>query len=125
MPILTETQLQEFGVALLAAGGANDSEALIVGRSLVQANLRGHDSHGVMRIPFYVKQVQDGKLNAGSDLTVVQESSGTIVGDGNWGFGQVLSRQLMEKLMAKASTAGIASGSLRQSAHIGRLGEYA
>ena len=117
--------MQEFGVALLAAGGANESEALIVGRSLVQANLRGHDSHGVMRIPFYVKQVQDGKLNAGSDLNVVQETSGTVVGDGNWGFGQVLSRQLMEKLMDKASTAGIASGSLRQSAHIGRLGEYA
>ena len=125
MPILTETQLQEFGVALLAAGGANETEALIVGRSLVQANLRGHDSHGVMRIPFYVKQVQDGKLNAGSDLAVVQETSGTIVGDGNWGFGQVLSRQLTEKLIEKASTAGIASGSLRQSAHIGRLGEYA
>lgn len=125
MPVLTETQLLEFGKSLLAAGGANDSEADIVGSSLVQANLRGHDSHGVMRIPFYVKQVQAGKLKAGSDLNVAHETSGTIVGDGNWGFGQVLSRQLMDKLMEKASTAGIASGSLRQSAHIGRLGEYA
>lgn len=125
MPVLQETQLLDFGVSMLAAGGANENEATIVGRSLVQANLRGHDSHGVMRIPFYIKQVQDGKLNAGSTLQVAHETSGTIVGDGNWGFGQVLSRDLMERLMEKAGEAGIASGSLRQSAHIGRLGEYA
>jgi uncharacterized oxidoreductase len=125
VPVLQETQLLEFGVSLLAAGGANENEAAIVGRSLVQANLRGHDSHGVMRIPFYVKQVQDGKLNAGSTLQVAHETSGTIVGDGNWGFGQVLSRDLTERLIEKAGEAGIASGSLRRSAHIGRLGEYA
>ena len=125
MPVLQETQLLEFGVSLLAAGGANETEAAVVGRSLGQANLRGHDSHGVMRIPFYIKQVQDGKLNAGSTLQVAHETSGTLVGDGNWGFGQVLSRDLMERLIDKAGEAGIASGSLRQSAHIGRLGEYA
>ena len=125
MPVLQETKLLEFGVSLLAAGGANETEAAVVGRSLVQANLRGHDSHGVMRIPFYIKQVQDGKLNAGSTLQVAHETSGTLVGDGNWGFGQVLSRDLMERLIDKAGEAGIASGSLRQSAHIGRLGEYA
>ena len=125
MPVLQETQLLEFGGSLLAAGGANEKEAAVVGRSLVQANLRGHDSHGVMRIPFYIKQVQDGKLNAGSTLQVAHETSGTLVGDGNWGFGQVLSRDLMERLIEKAGEAGIASGSLRQSAHIGRLGEYA
>ncbi|MBC8291034.1 MAG: Ldh family oxidoreductase [Planctomycetes bacterium] len=125
MPVLQETQLLEFGVSLLAAGGANEHEAAVVGRSLVQANLRGHDSHGVMRIPFYIKQVQDGKLNAGSTLQVVHETSGSVVGDGNWGFGQVLSRDLTERLIEKAGEAGIASGSLRQSAHIGRLGEYA
>ena len=125
MPVLQESQLQKFAEALLTGGGASSEEAAIVGRSLVQANLRGHDSHGVMRIPFYVKTVQDGKLNAGSNLKIVSETSGTIVGDGNWGFGQVLSRQLMERLIEKAAEAGIASGTLRQSAHIGRLGEYA
>lgn len=125
MPVLEESQLLEFGKALLAAGGASAAEAEIVGRSLVGANLRGHDSHGVMRIPFYVKQVQDGKLTAGADLEIIHETSGTVIGDGSWGFGQVLSRQLMDRLIAKASTSGIASGTLRRSAHIGRLGEYA
>ena len=125
MPTLTEEQLLEFGTALLAAGGATAEESEIVGRSLIQANLRGHDSHGVMRIPFYVKQVQEGRLKSGAELSVVYETASNIVADGSWGFGQVLSRQLMDKLIEKASQVGIASGTLRQSAHIGRLGEYA
>jgi uncharacterized oxidoreductase len=125
MPILSEEILLEFATSLLGAGGATADEAAIVGRSLIEANLRGHDSHGVMRIPFYVKQVQDGRLTAGAQLSVVNETAASIVADGSWGFGQVLSRQLMDKLIAKASEVGIASGTLRQSAHIGRLGEYA
>lgn len=125
MPVLHDAPLFEFAKALLAGGGATQAEAAIVGRSLVDANLRGHDSHGVMRIPFYVKQVQDGRLTSGASLSVVHETSGTLVGDGSWGFGQVLSQQLMDRLIEKASQVGIASGTLRQSAHIGRLGEYA
>ncbi|MHC4875357.1 MAG: Ldh family oxidoreductase [Planctomycetota bacterium] len=125
MPVLESSKLLDFAKALLAAGGALPKEADVVGRSLVDANLRGHDSHGVMRIPFYVKQVQDGKLTPGATLDVVNETPGTIVADGSWGFGQVLSRNLMEWLMDKAAESGIASGTLRRSAHIGRLGEYA
>jgi len=125
VPVLNESVLFELGKALLAGGGATAQEATIVARSLVDANLRGHDSHGVMRIPFYVKQVQEGRLTAGSTLTVEHETPATIVADGHWGFGQVLSAQLMSKLMDKAAQVGIASGTLRQSAHIGRLGEYA
>ncbi len=68
MPILSRDVLLNFGVSLLSAGGATEEEARIVGRSLVEANLRGHDSHGVMRIPFYVKQVQEGRLHSGATL---------------------------------------------------------
>ncbi len=125
MPVLESSQLLNFAKALLTAGGALPQEADVVGRSLVDANLRGHDSHGVMRIPFYVQRVQEGKLTPGATLDVVNETPGTIVADGSWGFGQVLSRNLMEWLMDKAATSGIASGTLRKSAHIGRLGEYA
>ncbi|MCA9069466.1 MAG: Ldh family oxidoreductase, partial [Planctomycetaceae bacterium] len=55
MPIITRDALLDFGAALLKAGGATEEEAQVVGRSLVEANLRGHDSHGVMWIPFYIK----------------------------------------------------------------------
>lgn len=125
MPIISRDALLDFGAALLKAGGATDEEAQVVGRSLVEANLRGHDSHGVMRIPFYIKVVQEGRLNAGATLSVVHETPSALVCDGGWGFGQTLSRDLMERLMTKAAETGIACGTLRQSAHIGRLGEYA
>ncbi|HEX4149053.1 MAG TPA: Ldh family oxidoreductase, partial [Pirellulales bacterium] len=51
MPNLPAAVLTDFGAALLAAGGLSAEEARLVAESLVAANLRGHDSHGVMRIP--------------------------------------------------------------------------
>jgi uncharacterized oxidoreductase len=125
LPVISEKQLIEFSSSLLSAGGASDSEAEIVAESLVQSNLRGHDSHGVMRIPFYIGRVQEGILKPGSVLKVETETVSSLVCDGGWGFGQVLSRDLMERLIHKAADSGIACGTLRQSAHIGRLGEYA
>jgi hydroxycarboxylate dehydrogenase B len=125
LPTLTESALAEFARNLLSAGGATDAEAEIVADSLVQANLRGHDSHGVMRLPFYLGRVKAGALHPGATLTVESETASALVCDGGWGFGQVLSRELMRRLIAKASETGVACGTLRQSAHIGRLGEYA
>lgn len=125
MPILAEPMLSDFARALLAAGGASEHDAAVVSRSLVQANLRGHDSHGVMRIPFYVGAVKQERVRAGQSLRIERETGSTIVAEGGWGFGQVLSRELMERLIEKARESGIASGTLRAAAHIGRLGEYA
>lgn len=125
MPTLTESALKEFARQLLAAGGATATEAEVVADSLVQANLRGHDSHGVMRIPFYVGRVKAGGLHPGAQLKVVHETPSALVCDGGWGFGQTLCRDLTQRLMDKAAATGVATGTLRQSAHIGRLGEYA
>lgn len=125
MPVITADRLLEYSVQLFTAGGAPAEAAQIVANSLVQANLRGHDSHGVMRLPFYVDRIQDGKLDPNSALRVDQETPGSLVCDGGWGFGQVVARELIERLIPKAAETGIACGTLRQSAHIGRLGEYA
>jgi len=125
LPVLQEDVLFDFAKRLLQAGGASELEADIVADSLIQSNLRGYDSHGVMRIPFYVGRIQAGALQPGSTLRIVQETSSVLVCDGGWGFGQVLSRELTQRLIEKASTSGVACGALRQSSHVGRLGEYA
>ena len=125
MPVVQKEDLLSFAVDLLHAGGATPEEARIVADSLVQANLRGHDSHGVMRIPFYLQNVKAGTLQPGAALRIERETPSALVCDGGWGFGQVLGRDLTRRLIAKASQTGIACGTLRQSAHIGRLGEYA
>lgn len=125
MPVLSHSALTRFAESLLTAGGASDEEAAIVADSLVQANLRGHDSHGVMRIPFYLGRVKEGILQPSARLQVEHETDAALVCDGGWGFGQVLCRDLTTRLIGKAQKLGIACGTLRRSAHCGRLGEYA
>ena len=124
MPTLRPSQLQEFATRLLQAGGASAAEAQIVGRSLVDANLRGYDSHGVMRIPYYVQAIKEGEVVPGEELTVLDEGPSRVVADGNWGFGQVQAVRLLKMLASKAHTAGQAIGTMTHSGHIGRLGEY-
>lgn len=125
MPVLSEDQLLSFASSLLAAGGASADEAATVANSLVGANLRGHDSHGVMRIPFYVGRIAEGILQPGAEVTFEHETPASVVCDGGWGFGQISSLRLMNRLIEKAAENGVACGTLRRSAHIGRLGEYA
>lgn len=125
MPTISEPELLRFATDLLQGGGIGPSQAAVVADSLVQANLRGHDSHGVMRIPFYVAKVKDGSVNPAAVLQLEKESPAVIVADGGWGLGQVLVRDLMLRLTAKSLATGIACGTLKRTAHIGRLGEYA
>ncbi len=125
MPTISESNLLRLAQDLLQTGGLPPEAAAVVADSLVQANLRGHDSHGVMRIPFYVAKVKDGSVNPRATLTLEKDHPAVIVADGGWGLGQVLVRDLMSRLICKAKTTGIACGTLRRAAHIGRLGEYA
>lgn len=125
MPTIPHQRLRSFARRLLFAGGAAAEEADIVADSLAGANLRGHDSHGVMRIPFYLARLRDGGLQPGAVLRIERETPAVLLCDGGWGFGQVLSRRLMTRLMEMAEKTGVACGTLRRSTHIGRLGEYA
>ena len=118
MRVFSEEELCQITRRLLLAAGADEEEADVVSRSLVEANMYGHDSHGVMRLPFYIDRMQQGVLKQGSRLQIVNETESAIVADGGWGFGQVIARDLMERLITKADATGVASGSLRQSAHI-------
>lgn len=124
MPAISASTLEPFAIALLQAGGATPQEAELVGRSLVDANLRGYESHGVMRIPFYIQAMAEGEVVSQAELTVLSESDSRLVTDANWGFGQVQANRLMDRLTEKTRTAGLAVGTMIHSGHIGRLGEY-
>jgi len=122
--IIRPASLEQFTQSLFVAGGIGAEEAKVVARSLVGANLRGYDSHGVMRVPFYIAAVRDGRVRPGQGLEIERETPAALVCNGNWGLGQVLARDLIERLMSKARVTGVAVGTLRQAAHIGRVGEY-
>jgi uncharacterized oxidoreductase len=125
VPIISAESLAAFAARLFEAVGVGQRESQIVSESLVGANLRGYDSHGVMRIPFYVAAIRDGRVKPGQTLEIEHETAAALVCDGGWGLGQVLARDLVGLLIAKAKLVGIACGTLRQAAHIGRVGEYA
>ncbi len=125
MPTFAAVALQPFVQNLFVAAGVPADSAATVARSLVDANLCGHDSHGVMRAPQYIGFLKDGKYRADVPLTVLHETPAVLATDGGWGLGQVQAYRLLDQLMAKAKLLGVAAGSIRNCGHIGRLGEYA
>ncbi|MGE3822216.1 MAG: Ldh family oxidoreductase [Isosphaeraceae bacterium] len=125
MPTFSASLLSDFVTAIFQDSGVPEAEARTVAVSLVGSNLRGHDSHGVMRVPQYVGFVKDGIYKPGVELKVEQETPAVVVCDGQWGFGQVQSHRLLDLILPKARALGIAAGAARDCGHIGRLGEYA
>ncbi len=124
MPTLTADRLVTFAHDLFVAGGVPAEEARIVAGSLVDSNLAGHDSHGVIRIVQYLQGIADGHLKPGTPLSIVHETPAVLVCDGGWNLGQVQAHRLLLRLMDKARTVGLSAGTLRHCGHIGRLGEY-
>lgn len=124
MPTIPTESLTDFATELLRAGGVARDEARLVAESLVGANLRGHDSHGVMRVPYYLDGVRKGEVVPGAPLTVLREEASILVADGHWGFGQTQARRLTERVIGKTQATGVGVGTLIHSAHVGRLGEY-
>ena len=109
---------------LFEASGATPDIACIVARILVNANLAGHDSHGVLRIPLYLTNISEGGMNPAAEPTTVRESATTLVLDGNRGVGHLTAYRAVHQAMEKARTSEICSVSFTRVAHIGRLGEY-
>jgi uncharacterized oxidoreductase len=124
MPSFAPEILETFATSLLHAGGLGAEEAALVAHSLVGANLRGHDSHGVMRIPSYLDTACKGEVVPGAELTTLQQTPTIFSADGNWGFGQTQAQRLTRTLIEMAAGSGLALGTLIRSSHVGRLGEY-
>lgn len=125
MPTFRAPELLDFARRLFVAAGVPDDDAATVARSLVDANLCGHDSHGMIRVTQYVGFLREGHSVATAALDVLKETPAMLATDGNWGLGQVQAYRLLNRLLSKARAVGIAGGTLRRCGHIGRLGEYA
>jgi uncharacterized oxidoreductase len=124
VPTIAAEALTEFAARLLTAGGVGGEEAMLIARSLVGANLRGYDSHGVMRIPQYLSQIEKGEIVPGARFEVLKETPALLTTDGHWGFGRVQAGRLTERLIEKARRSGVGVGTMIRCAHTGRLGEY-
>ena len=124
MPTLTYDQLKTTLTSVTAALGCPPGEAEIVAESLAKANLAGHDSHGLIRVEQYAQMVKSGDIVPGAPTTVLRETPATALLDGGWNFGAVVARNAIELGIKKAREVGTGTISVRNSNHLGRLGEY-
>ena len=117
--------LRGFVAAIFRAVGCDEAEAGRIATSLVAANLTGHDSHGVIRVPRYVEDIRAGRTLVGRAPTVVLEGPTHVVLDGHYGFGQTIGPLAVDAGIARARVSGVAVVALRRSGHLGRIGEWA
>jgi uncharacterized oxidoreductase len=118
-------ELRAFVAAVFHATGSSDVEARIVGDHLVDANLAGHESHGVIRVTKYVDWHAKGMVIANQHAVVVRETMCNAVVDGQFGYGQVIGREAMDLAIAKARQSGFCAMSIRNAGHLGRIGAWA
>ena len=117
-------RLRQIAADVFKAAGASDSNAQRVANALVDANLAGHDSHGVMHIPRYVEAIDNGAIVPDTNPAIVNETPTTALVSGGWTFGQVGAEFATRIGIEKARNSGIAMIALIEATHIGRLGEY-
>ncbi len=125
MPTLDADELERVTRDIFAAWRASGDDAAWVATLLVRANLRGHDSHGVIRIPHYVRALRAGEVNPTPKIRIVAETPTIALIDGDRGFGQVVARRGIAVAMDKARAQGLSAVTLRETNHVGRLADYA
>ena len=108
-----------------ALRGRRLREAQLIAEHLVEANLRGHDSHGVGVVPMYINGVRSGGMVMNQSLKVAVDTGAMLICDAGQGAGQVMAHDAMALGIARARDEGSAIVSLRNSHHIGRIGHWA
>ncbi|WP_256831908.1 MULTISPECIES: Ldh family oxidoreductase [unclassified Paenibacillus] len=117
--------LQDFCYQVFMKAGLPEPSAAIVAESLVEADLRGVDSHGVVRTAIYLKRIEAGMIDPLSQIEKVSESDATVLVDGNNNFGSVIGRRALEIAMEKAKNNGAAFVGVKGSNHFGTGAYYA
>jgi len=124
MFVYPESDLRKFARKIFQAAGSSAADAAIVADHLVDANLLGTDSHGLIRIPQYVTDIRKGEIQASAPVKVVKETETTAAVDCGWNFGQVGAMRAMEVAVAKARKSHTACVVVLRCGHIGRLGAF-
>lgn len=124
MPTLNAHRIIETCCLLLEAAGVSHDDALVVASELCDANLVGHDSHGIMRVVQYIQMIEEGFVKPGAPCEVLTDTPVAAVLDGHFNFGQVVAAKALDMALVKARESGSATVLVRNCNHVGRLGAY-
>src|SRR5215213_9248199 len=117
--------LVDFVAEVFARSESSAEEARRIATYLTTANLTGHDSHGVIRVPLYVSWKKQGSVVPDQTVEVVVDTPSLAVVDGRFGYGQTVTPQAVRIGIDKCKAAGLSAVALRNAGHIGRVGDWA
>jgi LDH2 family malate/lactate/ureidoglycolate dehydrogenase len=117
-------KIKEIGIEIFKKQGVSLEHASYLVETIVEANLTGHDSHGVCYYVRYSDRIKEGSLNVEAEPVIVKETSGTALIDGNWTFGQITAKRLVEIAVKKAKENMVSAVGAYNCNHIGRIGYY-
>ena len=125
MPTIAASKLLALTQAIFEANGSSTSESGRIATCLVGANLTGHESHGVIRVPLYVRWQREGEVVTDQVARTTIDTPSFAVVDGGFGFGQTVCPQAVAVGIEKCRSVGLSAIALRNSGHIGRVGDWA
>ena len=122
---VSKPALTQFAANLFTASGVPEADAALIAEVLVWSNLRGVDSHGVLRIPGYLARVGNGINNVSPDIKLLTDLPAAAVLDADRAFGQVALGKASAIAIDKASDGGIGVCLVRRATHMGAIGYFA
>jgi uncharacterized oxidoreductase len=125
MPVFTHDYLREYLYQRLTDINVAQDIAHCVADNLVEASLKGHDSHGVSMLPRYVAAIREGGLDPQAHGVKTADFGALLAFDGQHGFGQIVAREVIAQGIERAKQQGVAVISLANSHHLGRIGAWA
>lgn len=121
---ISAEQLLDFISSVFASAGVPEPEARLVADSLVQADLWGHQSHGVLRAPWYMARLTSGVMKAVTDPKLIVDAGAIALIDGQDGIGQVLAAHATRQAITRAKAHGVGAVGVRNSNHFGTAMYY-
>jgi len=125
MVTLKVQKLIGFVADIFSRAGSSKAEAERIANYLTTANLTGHDSHGVIRVPQYVKWAKEGAIIPDQTIKLLVDTASLAVIDGGFGYGQTVTPQAVKVGIDKAKANGLSAMTLKNSGHLGRVGDWA
>jgi hydroxycarboxylate dehydrogenase B len=119
-----EPPLRRLIETIFAKAGSEASECQIVANHLLEANLRGHDSHGVGMVPAYIANALEGEMKLNHTPRKILDQGNMLIFDGELGLGQSMATDVVNQAIARAKSEGTCVMALRNSHHIGRIGHW-
>jgi L-2-hydroxycarboxylate dehydrogenase (NAD+) len=125
MPRVSAERLRAFIADAFVAASLPKDDARVLGQLIAEADLRGTDTHGVFRMPLYVRRIKAGGINPHPDIRIIEERPSTALLDGDNGMGHLVMRRAAKLAISKAKATGIGWVGARMSNHAGPAALYA